>query len=116
MNKLSLSFYYAVKGIIHAFRRERNMKIHTIMMVIVIIMGFAFNITASEWTSLLLIIGLVIGLEMTNTAIEALVDLVTEEYKYLAAVAKNVAAGAVLFASVLAVIIAFIIFLPYINA
>jgi undecaprenol kinase len=113
LRNLGRSFYYALSGIAQAFLRERNMKIHAVMITIVIIMGCSFHITSDEWLIIILTIGLVVGLEMTNTAVEALVDLVTEEYKYLAAVAKNVAAGAVLIAAIIAVIVAVMIFLPY---
>ena len=62
-----------------------------------------------------LTIALVVGLELLNTAVEALVDLVTEEYRHFAAIAKNVAAGAVLFCAFVAVIIGLIIFIPYLS-
>jgi undecaprenol kinase len=116
LRNLGRSFYYALSGIVQAFLRERNMKIHAIMITIVVIIGCSFHITSGEWLAIILTIGLVVGLEMINTAVEALVDLVTEEYKYLAAVAKNVAAGAVLIAAIVAVIVAIVVFLPYVKA
>ena len=67
----------------------------------------------SEWCICLLLFALVISLELVNTAVEAVVDLVTEERKPLAKIAKDTAAGAVLFASLAAVIIGCIIFIPY---
>lgn len=114
MSRLIASFKYAILGIIHAFRTERNMKIHAVAMAAVIIAGFYFKVTALEWLVLLLTISLVIGMEMLNTAVEALVDLVTHEYRSLAAIAKNVAAGAVLFCACVAVIAGLIIFIPYV--
>ena len=67
-----------------------------------------------EWCICLLLFGLVAALELVNTAVEAVVDLVTEEKKPLAKIAKDTAAGAVLFAAIISVIIGCIIFLPYV--
>jgi len=115
VSKLTLSFRYALKGIATAFIKERNMKIHAVAVVLVICAGLYFHIESAQWLILLITIAFVIGLEMINTAFEALVDLVTEEYRCLAAVAKDVAAGAVLFCAIIAVIIGLIIFVPYIT-
>ncbi|MCL1874339.1 MAG: diacylglycerol kinase family protein [Clostridiales bacterium] len=114
MQSLGSSFRFALKGIVHAFLKERNMKIHAGVMVLVVVAGFVFGLAPGEWLPLLLTIALVVSLEMINTAIESLVDLVTEEYRLLAYTAKNVAAGAVLFAALLATVIGLIIFLPHI--
>lgn len=113
MRKLLASFKYAISGIVHAFRSERNMKIHGIALILVVAFAAYLGITAVEWVLLLLTIGLVLAMELMNTAIEALVNLVTEEYRRFAAIAKNVAAGAVLFCAFVAIIIGLIIFLPY---
>ncbi len=113
-NKLLRSFYYACQGIKHAFVSERNMKIHGIVMVFVIAAAFFFNISRIEFLIVLLTIAMVIGLEMTNTAIESLVNSIINEYCPWAAVAKNVAAGAVLFSAAVAIIIGLVIFVPYI--
>ena len=66
-----------------------------------------------EWCICLLLFGMVISLELVNTAVEAVVDLVTEERKPLAKIAKDTAAGAVLFTAIMAVIIGCIIFIPH---
>ena len=76
--------------------------------------GTLFQITATQWCICLLLFALVAALELVNTAIEAVVDLVTEEKKPLAKIAKDTAAGAVLFAAIISVIIGCIIFLPYV--
>jgi len=115
MNKLALSFCYAFRGMATAFIKERNMKIHALATALVVCSGLYFHIESTQWLILLLAIAFVVCLEMVNTAIEALVDLVTEEYRRLAAVAKDVAAGAVLISSLIAVAIGLIIFLPYIK-
>ncbi len=108
------SFGYAFEGIWTGIVRERNMKIHCLAIIFVTLAGTLFEITPVEWCICLLLFGLVAGLELVNTAVEAVVDLVTEEKKPLAKLAKDTAAGAVLFAAVISVIIGCIIFLPYV--
>ena len=78
----------------------------------VVIFGFIFNINKYEWAIVMLTIGLVISCELINTAIEATVDLVTEEYHPLAKVAKDTSAAAVFVFAIVAVIVGLIIFLP----
>ena len=111
--KLIKSFGYAIAGVYFCLRHERNMKIHLLAAVIVICCGFYFHVTTTEWFVLLITIGIVMSLEMMNTAIEKTVDLVTADFKPFAKIAKDVAAGAVLLFAVIAVIIGAIIFLPY---
>jgi diacylglycerol kinase (ATP) len=82
------------------------------MAVLVVIGGFVLHISQIEWFICLILFGLVMSLEMVNTAIEATVDLVTQERKPLAKKAKDVAAGAVLISAIMAAIIGCIIFIP----
>ncbi len=112
-NPLYESFGYAFEGIWTGIRKERNMKIHCLAIICVTLAGTLFHITATEWCICLLLFALVAALELVNTAVEAVVDLVTEEKKPLAKIAKDTAAGAVLFAAIVSVIIGCIIFLPY---
>jgi diacylglycerol kinase len=107
------SFVFAVQGILTSLREHRNLKVQVVIGIITVGAGFYFHITATEWSIVLLTIGLVIGLELINTAIEKVVDLITKEWHPLAGKAKDMAAGAVLVASILAVIIGVIIFRKY---
>ncbi|CAH2462067.1 MULTISPECIES: diacylglycerol kinase family protein [Bacillus] len=111
--KLLDSFGYAIAGIYFCLRHERNMKIHSLAAVIVMCCGFYFHITTTEWIVLLIVIGIVMGLEMVNTAIEKTVDLATADIHPFAKIAKDVAAGAVLLFAIIAAVIGAIIFLPY---
>lgn len=113
-NTLIKSFGYAFQGILTGIRNERNMKIHCAAIILVTMAGTLFQITAVQWCICLLLFALVAALELVNTAVEAVVDLVTEEKKLLAKVAKDTAAGAVLIAAAASVIIGCIIFLPYV--
>lgn len=102
------SFGYAFEGIVSCIRNERNMKIHCVMALLVTAAGFILKISVMEWCICLLLFGLVMALELVNTALEAVVDLVTP----LAKTAKDTAAGAVLLAAAAAAIIGCIIFVP----
>lgn len=110
---ITRSFGYAFEGIRTGILKERNMKIHCLAVILVTAAGTFLGLSAVEWCICLLLFALVISLELVNTAVEAVVDLVTEERKPLAKIAKDTAAGAVLFASLAAVIIGCIIFIPY---
>lgn len=111
IHKLLKSFRFAFAGI-KVGMKERNMRIHITCAIIVIIAGIFTHLSAVEWLILILTISLVIGMEMVNTAIENVVDLVSPEYHPLAKVAKDVAAGAVLVFAIASVIIGIIIFIP----
>lgn len=113
-NPLSKSFGYAFEGILTGIRKERNMRIHCAAIILVTGAGTLFGITPTEWCICLVLFALVAGLELVNTAVESVVDLVTEEKKPLAKTAKDTAAGAVLFAAVISVFTGCIIFLPYV--
>jgi undecaprenol kinase len=106
------SFSYAVNGIRTASLSERNMQIHIIISIIVIGCSFFFSISFIEWIVVILTIGGMISLELINTAIERVVDLITKEYHPLAEQAKDIAAGAVFIYAITAIIIGIIIFLP----
>lgn len=107
------SFSFATSGIMMAIKNERNLRIHLTIALIMIILGFIFSISAVEWVLLLLAIGGMISLEILNTAIERLVDLVTLDFHPLAKQAKDLAAGAVFSFAIICVIIGMIIFGPY---
>lgn len=112
MRKFLRSFTYAIAGILHCIKMERNFKVHLFAMVLVLIAGVLTKITVTEWLIIIVYIVGVLALELVNTAIERAVDLVTEETHLLAKQAKDVAAGAVLVFSVGSVITACLIFFP----
>ena len=111
-NPLYKSFGYAFEGIFAGIRGERNMKIHCFAAVCVVVAGVLFHISVTEWCICLVLFGLILSLELVNTAIEAVVDLVTEDKKPLAKLAKDTAAGAVLIAAVMAAVAGLLIFVP----
>ena len=110
--KLINSFKYAIEGIISSFKTERNMKIHILAMIIVIIAGIFYKINMIEWMMCVIAIVLVIAGELFNTAIETVVDIVMPYKNPKAKIAKDVAASAVLILAIGSIIVGGIIFLP----
>ena len=106
------SFGFAFEGIFNTIKSERNIKIHIFATIMVVIFGFILKISYVEWLICLLLFGLITSLELVNTAVEATVDLATEERKALAKKAKDAAAGAVLYSAIIAAITGGIIFFP----
>ena len=112
VKKLINSFKYAFEGIASSFKSERNMKIHVIIMIIVIIWGIIFKISAIEWIVCTILFALVISAELFNTALETIVDMVMPEINEKAKLAKDISAGAVLILAIASAIAGIIIFLP----
>ncbi|MBS6599862.1 MAG: diacylglycerol kinase [Clostridium sp.] len=108
--KLVDSFNSAINGIINTVRTERNMKIHLVAAILVLIACFFFDISKMEFLILAITITMVMAAEVVNTAIEAVVDMSTNYYHPLAKIAKNAAAGAVLITAINAVIVGYVTF------
>jgi len=104
------SLGYALKGIQSAIKYEVHMRIHLLVAATSIGFGFYINLSKMEWLILCLTINLVLFSELFNTALEANVDLVTKEKKPEAMLAKDVAAGAVLIASINAIVVGWFLF------
>ena len=109
---LAEAFGCAFAGVCEAFRTQRNMKIQVGFGVAAIILGFLFRVDAPAWLAIVICIGVVLGFECVNTSIESTIDLVQPEYHPLARIAKDCAAGATLCASLTALVVAAIIFIP----
>jgi diacylglycerol kinase len=103
----------ALSGVRFALLTQKNMWIHLVATGIVVIMGFWFGISLTEWTLLTLTISIVFVAETVNTAIEKLSDCITTDYDKNIGVVKDVAAGAVLLAAIFAVVIGLLVFIPY---
>ncbi len=106
------SFCHALNGIDYACRYEHNMLIIVIATIFTVAMGILFNISAYEWLFCVMSIGAVAATEMINSAIEAVVDLVTTEIHPLAKIAKDTASSATLIFSITSLVGALIIFIP----
>ncbi len=112
MSQFPRSFVHAFSGLGTVFRTQPNMRVHLVAAAAVVVAGFALRINPIEWGLILICIGMVIGLECANTAIEQLADRVTTEQDPLIRCAKDCAAAAVLAASVAAALVGGIVFIP----
>jgi len=106
------SIGHAARGIASLLRDEPNARIHALAAVLVVLAGIWLHVAAVEWGLLALAVTVVWAAEAMNTAVEALVDLVSPERHALAGKAKDVAAGAVLLAAFGAVVIGVLVFVP----
>jgi diacylglycerol kinase (ATP) len=115
MGKFLTSFKFAWRGILAHFGSQTNARVQLGIAVLVIICGLLFGIRRLEWCAIVLCISLVFAAEALNTAIEALADALHPDQHPLVGKAKDVAAGAVLFCVIGAVIVGVIIFSPYLG-
>lgn len=112
MKRFILGFYFAFQGILNTLKSERNMRVHFLVALLVILAGFYFGLAPLEWLLVGLSISLVIGFELINTAIERVCDLINTSNHPLAKAAKDASAGAVLVAAGFALLVGYLIFFP----
>ncbi len=104
------SFNYAIEGILYALRTQRNMRLHMLAAGVVFVAGLLLGITRLEMVAVLFAVTIVLVAELANTAVEATVDVAVDRFDPMAKVAKDVAAGAVLIASLSAIAIGYLVF------
>ena len=109
---LGRAFACAGSGILETLRRERNMKIHAVVAAAAVVLCIVLRVSALGAAAVVLCIGAVMALECVNTAVEAVVDLVSPEWHELAKLAKDAAAGATLIAAVMSVVVGVLVFAP----
>ncbi len=107
---------HARSGIKLIYKNERNFRIDLVIAIVVIIAGFAFQISYTDWIAISLVISMVFVAETINSAIEALCDTVSLDYKVNIKYAKDVSAGAVLVTALVSVITGLLVFMPYVIA
>ena len=110
------SFRYGLQGLRWAWQHEQNFRIELFIFVLVILAALYFNLPAWQWIVLLLVTGMVLVMELINTIFERTIDVIQPRIHHYAEQAKNVMAAAVLLATVGAVVIGLIIFVPHIAA
>lgn len=104
------SFTFAIEGIVHVLRTQRNMRIHFVVAIGVLVAALAFDVSRLELIALLLAIAFVLIAEMINTAVEAAVDVASTSFDPMAKLAKDIGAGAVLIAAITAVAVGYLVF------
>ncbi|PTL40544.1 diacylglycerol kinase family protein [Alkalicoccus saliphilus] len=110
--RLKKSFYYASQGIAYTWKNEQNFRIHTSAAVVVFVAAQLLNVSAAEQALLAVSIGAVLCLELLNTSIEHITDLIIQTFDERAKIIKDTAAGAVLVFSATAAVVGMIIFIP----
>lgn len=110
--KLIDSFKHAIEGLINTASVEKNLKIHFMAMICVIVLGLIVRLTVFEWIVCIILFGLVISAEIFNTAIEKTMDYINEDHDEDIKFIKDASAGAVLVLSIISVVIGLIIFIP----
>ncbi len=114
MSNFLSNIRWASEGINYFFKKERNGRIQIIIGFLVIIAGLYFGLKTFEWCFILGCIGVVISLEMVNTGIERICDMLSKDFHPTVKIIKDVAAGAVWWSALFAAIIGAIIFYPYV--
>jgi len=104
------SFNYAFQGVIHAVRTQRNMRVHLLAAIAVLVAAIAIGVNQMELIALVITIAFVLITEMINSAVEGAIDVATTSFDPLAKLAKDMAAGAVLIATIAAVAVGFLVF------
>lgn len=110
--KGNVGFSFAWNGLKEVVKTERNFRIHLVATLLVIILCISFDLVYLEWAVICLVIGLVLIAEMINSAIEKMLDYLNPSIHPQAKIIKDIAAGAVLLAAIIATVIGLIIFLP----
>tara|TARA_A100000171_G_scaffold37858_1_gene36977 strand:+ start:1438 stop:1803 length:366 start_codon:yes stop_codon:yes gene_type:complete len=107
------SFKFAFRGLWQAMQHEHNFRVHLFASLLVVLLGFYFNLSQSEWLWIIAAIAMVLVAELFNSSIEKLVDMVSPEFNPKAGIIKDIAAAAVLITAIAAAIIGVLIFYPY---
>lgn len=113
IKRFFLSIKYSIQGLIYAYRYEQSLWIHGIAVLFAVSLGIIFQIKLSEWAIVFIALGVILGMELINTAIEAAVDLVTLETHPLAKIAKDCGSAASFVMSFVAIVICLFVFGPY---
>jgi len=110
------SFNNAIKGIISTVRTERNMKIHIAASVMVVLLSFLYKLTRTEFLIVMIVVALVLICELFNTAMERLIDLITDVYHPKVKTIKDMAAGAVMISAGVSLIVGYVIFINKVSS
>ena len=103
---------YSIEGLLYAYKNEKSLWMHGFCSIIAICLGIIFKITLVQWSMILISLGIILAIELLNTAIEAVVDMITLEYHPLAKIAKDCGSAATFVAVLIGLIISGFIFIP----
>lgn len=115
LKRLTQSFIYAIRGLKKTFREEQNLQIQAIIGIIIIIIAFVLGIRPIEWCLITLAIFLVLLMEIINSAIERVTDVLKPRIHTYVKEIKDIMAAAVMLSSILAIIVGLVVFIPYLK-
>ncbi len=113
IHRHTISLKHALEGLIYIVTSQPNFQIHLLATLLAVFLGFYLHISRTDWIVITFTICLVLVAETINTAVEAVVDLLTDTFHEKAKLAKDVAAGMVLLTAITSFVIGALIFLPY---
>jgi diacylglycerol kinase len=116
MKPFLMGFVFAGRGLLAGWRGQRNIKVMVSLALLAVVLGWWLKISSLEWAAITLAVGLVLSLELVNTAGEKLVDLLSPEFDPRYGRVKDILAGAVLVAAIFAAIVGGVVFLPKLLA
>ena len=108
------SVKYSIEGLAYAYKNEQSLWTHAGATILAVILGLIFKINFYEWAVIVIALVIVLAVELLNTAIEAVVDMVTKEFNPLAKIAKDCGSAAAFVSSLIATAICLAIFIPYV--
>ena len=106
------NFVFSWQGLTYAYKHEKSMWIHAVLSIITIILGLFLNLRGIEWLIIMIVLGAILSIELLNTGIESVVDMVTHDYHELAKVAKDTGSAATFVASMIGIITILSIYIP----
>ena len=106
------NFVFSWQGLVYAYKHEKSMWIHAVLSIITVIMGLFLHLRGIEWLIIMIVLGAILSIELLNTGIESVVDMVTHDYHELAKVAKDTGSAATFVASLIGVATILSIYIP----
>lgn len=106
------NFVFSWQGLVYAYKHEKSMWIHAVLSIITAILGLYLNLRGIEWLIILIVLGAILSIELLNTGIESVVDMVTHDYHELAKVAKDTGSAATFVATIIGFITILSIYVP----
>ena len=107
------NFVFSWQGLSYAYTHEKSMWIHAVLSLITIILGLFLNLRGIEWLIIMIVLGAILSIELLNTGIESVVDMITHDYHELAKVAKDTGSAATFVATLIGVITILSIYVPH---
>ena len=109
-----LSFKYSLEGLIYSYRNEQSMLIHFLATITAVCLGFLLDITKTDWILIFLSLAIILVAELFNTAVEAIVDMITLEVNPLAKIAKDCGSAATFVVTIVGFIVCIAVLAPYV--